>query len=140
MPVIGLPAGLFHGTGIPVACLVFKKKRNGNSNNILFIDASKEFVPGKPQNTISDEQIDKIVEAYTNRRDIEKFAHVASMNEIIENGYNLNIPRYVNTSDEVKEIDLDKVSAEIEEIDNEIDKVSEALKVSFEQLGLKFPF
>lgn len=138
--VIGLPAGLFHGTSIPVACLVFKKARNGNSNNILFIDASKEYVPGKPQNTISDEQIDRIYDAYVNRKDIEKFAHVASMDEIIENGYNLNIPRYVDTADEVEEIDLAKVAADIEKIDGEISKVSEDLKASFDQLGLKYPF
>ncbi len=75
--VIGLPANLFHGTGIPVAVLVLKSKRNGNAGNILFIDASKEFKPGKNQNTLEDENVEKIVEAYRNRVDIPKFAHVA---------------------------------------------------------------
>ena len=87
--VIGLPANLFHGTSIPVCCLILKSKRNGNSDNILFIDASKEFKHGKNMNTLEDSHIDKIVEAYKDRKDIEKYAHVASMEEIIENGYNL---------------------------------------------------
>ena len=138
--VIGLPANLFHGTSIPVCCLVLKKKRNGNSNNIFFIDASKEFIPGKQMNTISDEHIDKIVNAYIERKDIDKYAHVADMDEIKENGFNLNIPRYVDTSEEVPEVDLNAVAAEIKSIDAEIDSVSEELKKSFEQLGLEFPF
>ena len=90
--VIGLPANLFHGTSIPVCCLVLKTKRNGNAGNIFFIDASKEFTSSKKQNTLEDEHIQKIVEAYKNREDIEKFAHKATMEEIEENGYNLNIP------------------------------------------------
>ncbi len=83
--VIGLPANLFHGTGIPVCVLVLKSKRNGNSDNIMFIDASKEFKAGKKQNTLEQEHIDKIVDAYVNRQDIEKFAHKASLSEIVEN-------------------------------------------------------
>ncbi len=90
--VIGLPANLFHGTGIPVAVLVLRAKRNGNGGNILFIDASKEFKSGKNQNTLEDEHIEKIVDAYKNRADIDKFAHVADMAEIEENDFNLNIP------------------------------------------------
>lgn len=138
--VIGLPAGLFHGTGIPVACLVFRKKRNGNSNNIMFIDASKEFVPGKPQNTISDKQIEKIVNTYEARADVDKFAHVAAMEEIIENGYNLNIPRYVDTSENVPDVDLETVAKEIHGIDEEIKTVSAELQKSFSLLGLEYPF
>lgn len=138
--VIGLPANLFHGTSIPVCILVLKSKRNGNSGNILFIDASKEYVSGKNQNTLSDENIKKVVDAYIARTDIDKFAHVASMKEIEDNGYNLNIPRYVDTSEEEPEIDLSAVADEISNIQSEIDKVNETLKESFDQLGLKFPF
>ena len=139
--VIGLPANLFHGTSIPVACLVFKKKRNGNSDNILFIDASKEFVPGKQQNSLSDEQINKIVQTYIERKDVPKYAHVASLKEVIEdNGFNCNIPRYVDTSEEVQEINLQEVAEKIVKIDEEIAAVSEELKKSFDLLGLKFPF
>ena len=139
--VIGLPAGLFHGTGIPVACLVFKKKRNGNSDNILFIDASKEFVPGKPQNVMTEEQIDKIVQAYIERKDIPKFAKVASLHDVMEeNGFNCNIPRYVDTAEEVAEVDLQQVAQEMRETDAEIEEVNAKLKESFALLGLDFPF
>lgn len=81
--VIGLPANLFHGTGIPVCVLVLKCKRNGNAGNILFIDASKEFKAGKNQNVLEQKHIDKIVEAYEKRVDVDKFAHVAEMSEIV---------------------------------------------------------
>ena len=138
--VIGLPANLFHGTSIPVACLVFKRKRNGNSNNVLFIDASKDFIKGKQQNEISDEHIERIVKTYEERIDVDKFAHVATLNEIRENGYNLNIPRYVDTSEDEPEIDLKEVTKEIKDIDNEIDKLSAELEESFKLLGLEFIF
>ncbi len=130
--VIGLPANLFHGTGIPVCVLVLKSKRNGNSGNILFIDASKEFKPGKNQNTLEQEHIDKIVDAYEKRQDIDKFAHVADMSEIIENDYNLNIPRYVDTFEEEEPVDLSAVRADIQKLDAEtkaaIDKAERFLK------------
>ena len=138
--VIGLAPNLFHGTSIPVCILVLKSKRNGNSGNILFIDASKEFIKGKNQNELSDEHIEKIVEAYKNRVDIEKFAHVATMEEIEANDYNLNIPRYVDTSDEEPEVDLAEVSAKLKGIDKEIGEVSAELKKSLDELGLEFPF
>ncbi len=138
--IIGLPANLFHGTSIPVCILVLKSKRNGNSNNILFIDASKDFIKGKNQNELSDEHIAKIVNAYKERKDIDKFAHVATMDEIKENDFNLNIPRYVDTAEKEEEINLDEVMDNIKQTDSEIEKVSAELKESFDLLGLKFPF
>ena len=138
--VIGLPANLFYGTGIPVCVLVLKKERNGNSDNILFIDASKEFEAGKNQNILRDEDIDKIVDAYVRRVDIDKFAHVATMAEIIENGYNLNIPRYVDTFEPEPEIDLAEVAGEIRKLQAEIRDVDAQLKPFFDELGLDFPF
>lgn len=136
--VVGLPANLFHGTSIPVACLVFKRKRNGNSDNVLFIDASKDFVPGKQQNELSDEHIEKIVNAYIERKDIDKYAHVATLDEIInDNGFNCNIPRYVDTFEKEEEIDLDDVRAEINDAKTRkaesLKKVNEMLA----QLGIK---
>lgn len=131
--VIGLPANLFHGTCIPVVVLVLKSKRNGNSDNILFIDASKEFIPGKNQNEMTDDHIQKIVDAYIRRENIEKFAHVASMDEIKQNDYNLNIPRYVDTTEEEEEIDLVQVRADLVEIQNRkqvaLDNINETLKL-----------
>lgn len=134
--VIGLPANLFHGASIPVVVLVLKSKRNGNSGNILFIDASKDFKPGKVQNELTDENIQKIVETYEKRVDVPQYAHVATMQEIIDNGYNLNIPRYVDTSVEEEEIDIAKVKTELADIQVKkqaaVDKVSRIMK----ELGL----
>lgn len=131
--VIGLPANLFHGASIPVVVLVLKSKRNGNSGNILFIDASKEYKPGKVQNELTDENIQKIVETYENRVDVERYAHVATIDEIIENGWNLNIPRYVDTSEEEEEIDIAAVKTELAEITAKkqaaIDKVNSTMKL-----------
>lgn len=138
--VIGLPANLFHGTSIPVCILVLKSKRNGNSDNVMFIDASRDFVKGKNQNELSDEHIAKIINAYVERKDIDKYAHVATMKEIAENGYNLNIPRYVDTAEQEDEIDYDEVISSIRNTDDQIAKVSAELQKSFEELGLEFPF
>lgn len=138
--VIGLPANLFFGTGIPVCVLVLKRDRGVNSGNILFIDASKGFESGKNQNILRDADIDKIVETYENRRDVEKYAHVAPMSEIAENGYNLNIPRYVDTFEPEPEIDLNAVAREIRSVQAEIKDIDAKLKPYFKELGLEFPF
>ena len=134
--VIGLPANLFHGASIPVVVLVLKSKRNGNSGNIIFIDASKEYKAGKNQNELTDENIQKIVETYQAREDVERYAHVATMDEIVENGYNLNIPRYVDTSEPEEEIDIAAVKAELADITAKkkaaIDKVNSTMR----ELGL----
>lgn len=138
--VIGLPANLFFGTGIPVCVLVLRKDRAGNNDNILFIDASKDFESGKNQNILRDEDIDKIVSTYEKREDVDKYAHVASMDEIKENGFNLNIPRYVDTFEPEPEIDLAEVSAEIRRLQKEMKEIDAQLKPYFDELGLDFPF
>ena len=138
--VIGLPANLFFGTGIPVCVLVLRKDRGSNTDNILFIDASKDFEAGKNQNILRGQDIDKIVDAYVNREDVEKYAHVASMEEIADNGFNLNIPRYVDTFEKEPEIDLKAVSTEIRSLQKEIKDINAELKPYFEELGLDFPF
>lgn len=138
--VIGLPANLFHGTGIPVCLLVLKSKRNGNSGNILFIDASKEYKSGKNMNTLEEEHIEKIVNAYRERKDIDKFCHVATMDEIEQNGFNLNIPRYVDTFEKEPDIDLEAKANDIEKLNAEIEQAETELKKYFDELGLKFPF
>ena len=106
--VIGLPAGIFYSTGIPTIIMVLKKDRPGR--DVLFIDGSKEFVKGKPQNFLDDKNIDKLFQAYKDRKDVDKFAHVATFDEIRENEFNLNIPRYVNTFEPEPEIDLAEVN------------------------------
>lgn len=138
--VIGLPANLFFGTGIPVCVLVLRKNRGSNTDNILFIDASKDFEAGKNQNILRECDIDKIVDAYEKREDVDKFAHVATMAEIAENGFNLNIPRYVDTFEPEPEIDLDEVAANIRRLNKEIKEIDKELKPYFDELGLSFPF
>ena len=127
--VIGLPGNLFPTTNIPVAILVFDRSRErpGNAEtqlgNVLFIDASREFVSGKNQNTLSAEHLDKILGTYKERKEVEKYAHVAEFAEIRENDFNLNIPRYVDTFEEEEEIDIDAVQAEIDKLEQELAEV-----------------
>lgn len=135
--VVGLPAKLFQTTSIPILCLVLKKYRNGDSNNILFIDASKEFVAGKVQNTMTEEHIQKIVDAYVVRKDIEKFAHVATLDEIRANGYNLNIPRYIDTFEKEAEVDISAAFADLGELDAKEQVVDDKLKGFFARLGIE---
>lgn len=134
--VIGLPANLFHGTSIPVCVLVLKSKRNGNSDDILFIDASKEFKPGKNQNVLEDTHIQKIVDVYAKREEIPKFSHKATMKEIEENGWNLNIPRYVDTFEEEEPVDLAAVKAEIKQIQTEKMAAIDKVEMQLRELGL----
>ena len=133
--VIGLPANIFFGTSIPTVILVFKKDRD-NNDNILFIDASNEFEKGKNQNNLTDEQVEKIVDTFVKREAIDKYSYVATMEEIKENDYNLNIPRYVDTFEEEEPIDLQAVSEKIASIDKEIAKLDDELAVYLRELGL----
>ena len=132
--VIGLPANIFFGTSIPTVILVFKKCRE--NNDILFIDASNEFEKGKNQNNLTDAHVEKIVDTYVKRKTIDKYSYVASMDEIKENDYNLNIPRYVDTFEEEEPIDLAAVSARIAKIDEEIASIDDELAVYLKELGL----
>ncbi|POO77344.1 type I restriction-modification system subunit M [Bacillus paralicheniformis] len=115
--VIGMPANLFFGTSIPTTVIILKKNRS--ARDVLFIDASKEFVKGKNQNKLSKENIDKIVETYKKREDVEKYAHVATFDEIKENDFNLNIPRYVDTFEEEEPVDMAAIGASIKDIRKE---------------------
>lgn len=126
--VIGLPANLFFGTSIPTCVLVFKgREARGENKDILFIDASKDFEKAKNKNKLSAQNIDDIVQAYHKREDIEKYAHLASIDEIKENDYNLNIPRYVDTFEEEEVVPLAEVAKELREVQAEIDKSTEDL-------------
>ncbi|PKM53577.1 MAG: type I restriction-modification system subunit M, partial [Firmicutes bacterium HGW-Firmicutes-5] len=118
--VIGLPANLFYGTSIPTCVLVFKGREARKNKDILFIDASNEFEKVKNQNKLSAANIDKIIETYAKREDIEKYAHLANLDEIKENDYNLNIPRYVDTFEKEEVIPLSQVATELAEVKTEI--------------------
>jgi type I restriction enzyme M protein len=131
--VIGLPEKLFYGTGIPAAILIFNKDKSDTST--LFIDASREFKAGKNQNLLTDENISKIVETYRNNTSIDKYAYVASLEEIEENDYNLNIPRYVDTFEEEEEIDLMAVRAEREQLKAQMAELETEMAKYLEELG-----
>ena len=139
--VIGLPSGLFQTTGIPVAILIFDRSRevggkNENRKNVLFIDASREFTAGKNQNTLSDENIEKIVDTYKKRSEIEKYSHVATFDEIAENDFNLNIPRYVDTFTEETPVDIPATRKRIAELTAELSKTTDEMEKYLKELGL----
>lgn len=123
--VIGLAPNLFYSTGIPVSLLILKKDKTDRS--VYFIDASEEFVKKGNKNELTDANIEKIIKAYKEKEDIDKFAHLASYNEIKENNYNLNIPRYVDTFEEEEPIDLGEVSANIKLIEKENQKIKDEI-------------
>lgn len=130
--VIGLPSNLFYSTGIPTVILVFRKDRK--TNDVLFIDASKHFEKDKKQNRLREEDIDLILETYKNRQDVDKLAHVATLDEIKDNDYNLNIPRYVDTFEEEEPIDLDDVNRQLAEVDEEIARLEKELEAMLAEL------
>jgi type I restriction enzyme M protein len=131
--VVGLPEKLFFGTGIPAAILIFR--RNKADKNVLFIEASREYKDGKNQNQLSEDNVAKIVEAYQDRKDKNKYAHLATLQEIKENDYNLNIPRYVDTFEEEQEIDLSAVLAERNRLKAELAQIEAEMGRYLKELG-----
>lgn len=131
--VIGLPEKLFFGTGIPAAILIFKK--NKPDNNVLFIDASRECKAGKNQNVLTDENIEKILATHQARQNVDKYAYLASFEEIRENDFNLNIPRYVDTFEEEDEIDLMAVHAERQALKAQLNELEGQMEQYFKELG-----
>lgn len=134
--VIGLPANLFFGTGIPAAVLVFRRDRKKRTD-ILFIDASREFEDGKNQNRLrADVEVAKIAHTYAKRANVEKYACVASRQEIEDNSFNLNIPRYVETFEPEAEIDLAACQKEIDALGAELRSVQSEMAQALKGLGL----
>ncbi|MEB9970346.1 type I restriction-modification system subunit M [Bacillus cereus] len=130
--VIGLPANIFFNTSIPTTVIILKKNRS--TRDVLFIDASNDFEKEKNQNILTDEHIDKILEAYIQREDVEKYAHVASFDEIVENDYNLNIPRYVDTFEEEEGISLVELSNEMQQTQQELQQAEQNLFAMLNEL------
>lgn len=137
--IIGLPANLFYGTSIPATIMVFKKCRK-EDEDILFIDASKGFEKEKNQNKLTVENIEKIFETYKERKEIEKYSHRASLEEIKENDYNLNIPRYVDTFEEEAEIDIEAVAKNLQKLQEEDKQLQNDLAKFCDELGISKPF
>ena len=132
--VIGLPANLFFGTGIPAAILLFNKGKT--HGDVLFIDASREYKEGKNQSILTDEHMQKIVGAFQAFQTVEKYAYRATPQEIADNDFNLNIPRYVDTFEEEAEIDLDAVKTEIATLEEQLAAVRVKMRAHLEELGL----
>ncbi|MBA2621033.1 MAG: type I restriction-modification system subunit M [Acidobacteria bacterium] len=132
--VIGLPANLFFGTGIPAAILLFKRGRT--DSDVLFIDASREFEQGKNQNRLRESDIAKVVETYRSFETIEKYAYRARFEKIKENDFNLNIPRYVDTFEDEEEIDIKAVQAEIINLERELVQVRSRMDEYLRELNL----
>lgn len=132
--VVGLPAGLFFGTGIPAAILVFRKDKK--KRNVMFIDASRDFVDAKNRSYLGENHIAKIVKTYKKRKSVDKYAHLADLSEIEENDFNLNIPRYVDTFEEEEEIDVRAVQKEIDGLEKELASVQKEMSGYLRELGL----
>ena len=139
--VVGLPAGLFHTTGIPVAILVIDRTRepggvNENRKDVFFIEASKLFRSGKAQNFLDDQHIETILDAVQNRKDIEKLCRTVQPEEIEENDYNLNITRYVDTFEEEEEVDIEANLRELAEVNEELEKLETEMEQHLKKLGI----
>ncbi len=137
--VIGLPANIFYGTSIPTCILVLKKKRE-NNKDVLFIDASQHFEKVKTQNVLRSEDIIKIINAYKTRSNEDKYSHVAPLNEISDNDYNLNIPRYVDTFEEEETVNLKTISKELKNFEKEIQTTDATIAAYCRELGIDTPF
>jgi type I restriction enzyme M protein len=139
--VVGLPANLFQTTSIPVAVLVFDRNREvggalDKRKDVFLIDASREFQPAKTQNLLLNEHIAKIVDAFNGRREIEKYARSVPISEIVDNDFNLNIPRYIDTFEAEGEIDVNAVQAEIESLEAEQVQLNAKMKEFLRELGV----
>lgn len=143
--VIGLPAQLFFGTGIPAAILVFNKQRT--TTDVLFVDASNQFADGKKQNRLREEDLQRVVDTYSafraapksiaddDRVLADKYAYRASLAEIQENDYNLNIPRYVDTFEEPEPVDIPAVQMQIVELEGKLAEVRKEMDGYLKELG-----
>lgn len=132
--VIGLPAKLFYGAGIPAAIMVFK--RNKTDDSVLFIDASREYESGSNQNRLSEEDLNKILTVYHKREFLDKYAYLADFEEIHENDFNLNIPRYVDTFEPEPLVDISEVKKDIEQLKKELLKLDGVMEKCLEELNL----
>jgi type I restriction enzyme M protein len=137
--VIGLPANIFYGTSIPTCILVFKICRE-NPKDVLFIDASNDFEKVKNQNVLRDSDIDKIISTYKDRKPEPKYSRVATLREIAENDYNLNIPRYVDTFEAEDKINLSDVSQQLKDLETEMKETDKTISDFCKELGISTPF
>ncbi|MCX6234437.1 MAG: type I restriction-modification system subunit M [Bacteroidetes bacterium] len=137
--VIGLPANLFYGTSIPACIMVYKKCRE-NPEDVLFIDASQHFDKVKTQNILRDEHIDKIITTYRSRKEEDKYSKRATLKEIADNDYNLNIPRYVDTFEADESIDINAIARELQALEKEMSETDKTIEGFCKELNITTPF
>jgi len=137
--VIGLPANVFYGTSIPTCILVFKKCKE-HPDDILFIDASQHFDKVKTQNQLRDEDVERIVNTYSKRETTDKYSYVASLDEVRENDYNLNIPRYVDTFEEEESVNINAVAEELKTLEVDMKETDEIISGFCKELNIPAPF
>lgn len=139
--VVGLPVNLFQSTAIPVAVLVFDRKREqggplAKRKEVLFIDASREFQPAKTQNLLLEEQIAKIVDTFKGRTNVERYSRNVPLSEISDNDFNLNIPRYIDTFEAEETVDIKAVQSQIAFLEGELAQVKAKMKDYLKELGV----
>ncbi|MBE2202251.1 MAG: N-6 DNA methylase, partial [Anaerolinea sp.] len=132
--VIGLPANLFYGTGIPAAILLFKRSKK--DRKVLFVDAIREFEAGSNQNRLRAQDLDRIMATVAARQTVDKYAYLADLEEIADNDYNLNIPRYVDTFEEEELVDLGSAQQQINRVEIELAQVHQQINKYLSELGL----
>ncbi len=137
--VIGLPANIFYGTGIPTCILVLKKNREHNED-ILFIDSSEHYEKIKTQNYLRKEDVEKIIDTYKSRTTLDKYSYVAKLEEVKENDYNLNIPRYVDTFEAEEPVDINAVAADLKTLEQDMKTTDAEIADFCKQLGIEQPF
>ncbi|MGK0387106.1 MAG: type I restriction enzyme M protein [Patiriisocius sp.] len=133
--VIGLPTNLFYGTGIPAAILIFNKAKT--TEDILFVDASKEYDDGKKQNVLRPQDIERIVTTYKEFTTVEKYSSIVKPAEVVENDFNLNIPRYVDTFEEEEPVDIVEVQKNIKKLEEELVEVRSEMDKHLKELGFE---
>ncbi len=132
--VIGLPANIFYGTSIPTCILVFKNV--ANKTTTYYLSMHPMILKRKNQNHLSDAQVERIIDAYKRKATIDKYSYSATLQEIADNDYNLNIPRYVDTFEEEAPIDLDQVQQDLKNIDKEIAEIEQEINAYLKELGV----
>ena len=137
--VIGLPANIFYGTSIPTCIMVFKKCRE-QPKEVLFIDASQDFEKVKTQNVLRNADINKIIDTYRQRKDIDKYSKNVNLEQIAQNDYNLNIPRYVDTFEAEDRIDINAVAQQIKNIDSNTKTIDDTIAAFCKELDIQTPF
>ena len=134
--IIGLPVNLFYKTRTPVVIIIYNKnKEETQQNKILFIDASQDFQKRKNQNVLRDKDVEKIVSTLDNYKEIEKYSRIVTLDEIKENNYNLNISRYIDTTEEEEQIDVEQSIKELKQLEQEREKIEATMYSFLKELG-----